>query len=116
MAVEVLAPVAEALVAVLAWIAEVFLALLRSCIRSLRFALSPPFRKAERERLESRGRVYRAVHATWGAVAVVACFGFLGALIYWLSRPQPTPAEACAKLELQQLTKCAQAIKEELPK
>jgi hypothetical protein len=115
-AVEVLAPIAEALVAVLAWIVEVFLPLLRSCIRSLRFAFSASFREAERERLKDRGRVYRAVHASWGVATVVACFGLLGALIYWLSRPRPTPAEACAKIELQQLTKCAQAIKEALPK
>jgi hypothetical protein len=116
LAVEVLAPVAEALVAVLAWVAEVFLPVLRSCVRSLRFAFSPSFREAERERLKSRGRVYRAVHASWGVVTVIARLGLVGALIYGLSRPQPTPAEACAKLELQQLTKCAQAIGEALPK
>jgi len=56
------------------------------------------------------------VHVSWGAVAVVVCFGLVGALIYWLSRPKPTPAEACAKIELQQLTKCAQAIREAQPK
>jgi hypothetical protein len=116
LAVEVFAPIAEALGAVIAWIAEVLLMLLRSCVRSLRFAFSPSFREAERERLKGRGVVYRAVHASWGVAAVVSCFGLAGGLIYWLSRPQPTPAEACAKLELQQLSKCAQAIREALPK
>jgi len=116
LAVEVLAPVAEALVAALAWVAEASLALLRSCVRSLRFAFSPSFREAERKRLEGRGRVYRALHASWGVVAVVACLALVGALVYWLSRPPPTPAEACAKLELQRMSECAQAIREALPK
>ena len=97
MAVEVLAPIAEALGAVIAWIAEVFMMLLRSCLRSLRFAFSPSFRQPERERLKGRGQVYRAVHACWGVVAVVSCFGLVGGLVYWLARPQPTPAEACAE-------------------
>lgn len=115
MAVEVLAPVADALVAVIAWVAEVFLALFRSCIRSFRFALSPSFREAERDRLRRRGLFYRLLHASWGFVAAIAFLCLLGALIYWLSRPPPTPAEACANLELQYLSNCAQAIRDAWP-
>jgi hypothetical protein len=115
LAVELLAPVADALVAVIAWVAEVFLALFRSFIRSVRFAFSPSFREAERERLKGQGPFYRVLHASWGAAAAIAFLCLVGALIYWLSRPPPTPAEACAKLELQQLAKCAQSIRYALP-
>ena len=116
MAVDVLAPFADALIGVIAWIAEVLLALFHSCVRSLRYVFSPNFRATEQIRLEGRGRFYRAAYATWGVVAVAGLLSCVGALIYWASRPEPTPSEACTKIELQQLTKCAHAIREALPK
>ena len=116
LAVEVLAPLVDALAGVIAWLAEIILVLFRSCARSLRFAFSRTFRATERERLRNRGPVYRALYATWGMVAVAACFVLLGSLIYWASKPGPTPAEACSKLELQHVAKCAQAIREAMPK
>jgi hypothetical protein len=116
LAVEVLAPLVDALSGVIAWLAEVVWALFRSCARSLRFAFSSSFRATEFERLENRGLIYRALYATWGVVAVAACFVLVGSLIYWASRPGPTPTEACAKLDLKQLAKCVQAIREAKPK
>jgi hypothetical protein len=115
-AVEVLAPLVDALVGVIASAADFLLAVFRSCARSLRFAFSPSFRAAENERIKNRGAFYRAVYATWGAASVAGCLVLVGTLIYWASRPGPTPSEACAKIEFQQLAKCAQAIREALPK
>jgi hypothetical protein len=116
LAVEVLAPLVDALAGVIAWLAEIVLALFRSCARSLRFAFSSSFRATEYERLKKRGPIYRALYGTWGVVAVAAFLILVGSLIYWASKPGPTPREACAKLELQQLAKCAQAIREAMPK
>ena len=116
MAVEVLAPLVDALIAVIASMAEFALALLRSCFRSLRFAFSPSFRAAERERLSTRGPLYRVAYATWGIAAVAGLLALVGAIAYWASRPELTPREACAKLELQRLAGCAQAIREAMPK
>jgi hypothetical protein len=116
LAAEVLAPLVDALAGVFAWLAEIVLALFRLCARSLRYAFSSSFRAAEYERLKNRGPIYRALYATWGVVAVAACFVIVGSLIYWASKPGPSPTEACAKLELQQLAKCAQAIREAMPK
>ena len=115
MAVEVLAPVADALIAVIAWAAEVLLGLFRSCVRSLRYAFSPSYRETEHERLKDRGPFYRAAYASWGVIAVTGCVALMGAIIYWASLPRPTPAEACAKIKMQQLAKCVQAIREALP-
>jgi len=112
----VLAPLVDALAGVIAWLAEVVLALFRSCARSLRLAFSSSFRAAEYERLKNHGSIYRALYATWGVVAVATCFVLVGLLIHWTFKPEPTPTEACAKLELQQLAECAQAIREAMPK
>ena len=116
MAVDVLAPFADALIGVIAWIAEVFLRLCRSCVRSLRYAFSSAYREAVDEQFKGRGSLYRAAFRAWGVVAVAACIVLLGAIIYWALAPQPTPAEACAKIELERLANCARAIREALPK
>jgi hypothetical protein len=116
LAVEVLAPFVDALVGVIAWVGELFLHLFASCIRSLRYAFSPEYRKAVNVRLEHRGSFYRLAYASWGLVAVVISFVAVAALIYWIAKPSPTPAEACSKLEWRQLSDCARAVREALPK
>jgi hypothetical protein len=114
--VEVLAPIVDALIAVLAAIAELLLGLARCGARSVRYAFSPAYRETKHEQLRGRGLLYRAVYASWGVIALSAWIVLVASLIYWASTPEPTPAEACAKIELQQLAKCAHAVREAMPK
>jgi hypothetical protein len=116
LAVEVLAPFVDALIGVVAWVGELFLHLFASCFRSLRYAFSPEYRKTVDARLEHRGSFCRLAYASWGLVAVVISFLAVAALIHWIVKPVPTPAEACSKLEWRHLSDCARAVKETLPK
>ena len=112
MAVEVVAPLVEALIGVVALIAEWFLRLFASCVRSLRYAFSPSYRDTVNERLRVRGPLYRAAYASWGVVAVATCLAAVAAIIYWIAMPEPTPA--CSKIELRQLAECAQVLRQAL--
>lgn len=83
MVVEVLAPLVDAIVGVIAFIADVFLTLFKSCVRSFRYAFSSTYRQETNEQIENRGLLYRAAYASWGVIAGLACVALVGAVIYW---------------------------------
>jgi len=113
-AVEALASLVDAIIGILAWIAGLFLRLVASCIRSLRYAFSPSYRRTVDERLQERGSIHRAAYASWGVVAVVACIVAVAAIISWIATPEPTPAEVCSKVGLRELSECVRALREAL--
>ena len=116
MVAEVVAPFVDAIIGAIALVGELLLRLLASCARSLRYAFSPQYRKTENERLERHGSLYRIAYASWGIVAVAISLAVLVGLVYWIAKPDPTPAEACSKLEWRQLSDCARAVRDALPK
>lgn len=114
MAVEALAPLVEALTGVIAWIADLALLVFASCARSIRYAFSASYRETVNARLQNRGALYRAAYASWGIFAVACTFTLLALIAHRLLAPGPTPAEACARIELRQLSGCVQAVRESL--
>jgi hypothetical protein len=116
LAVEVIASFADAIIGVVAWLGEVLLRLFGSAIRSLRYAFSPRYRKSVNDQLERHGPLYRFAYATWGIVVVALSVAASAGIIYWIAKPDPTPAEACENLEWRHLSECARAVKDALPK
>ena len=112
----VVASLVDAIIGVIAFIGELLLRLFASCVRSLRYAFSSRFRQAENERLEGHGSLYRLGYASLGVFGVATFLAVLAGLIYWIAKPDPTPAEICSKLEWLQLSDCAQAVRDALPK
>ena len=116
MVAEVVAPLVDAIVGLIALIGELLLSLFSSCVRSLRYAFSREYRKSVDGRLSQHGSLYRIAYASWGIIAVAATLAAMAAFVHWLAKPGPTPAEACAELKWRQLSECAQAVREALPK